>query len=148
MKKILVLFFAASLLACANHKKMTAQKSEVETQKVATDYFIISQGGGFTGAYETYLVQKDGKVIAIQNQSDSTYLRTLAPETVDSLFSELPKLGISTKALSPPGNMNYAITTFIDGTKNTLSWADAAMPNEAILSFYKFALLEVKRPKK
>ena len=146
MKKNVFLFFAASLVACANHKKITP--SELEKQNVSSDYFIISQGGGFTGAYETYLVQKEGKVIAIQNQSDSTYLRTLAPETVDSMFQVLPNLGITTTALSPPGNMNYALITFIDGTKNTLTWADAAKPNEAILTFYKYALLEVKRPKK
>jgi len=148
MKQIIVLFFAASLLACANHKKMTTPEAEIEAQKVLSDYFVISQGGGFTGAYETYLVQKDGKIIQLGMQSDSTTYGAMAPETADSLFAALPSLGITERAISPAGNMNYSITTFINGTKKTLSWADMAKPNDAILNFYKFALLEIKKPRK
>lgn len=134
-------------MACTTHKNAAQNTSEIPVEKTATDYFIISQGGGFTGAYETFLVQKDGTIIQLKNQNDSTLIGQMAPEIVDSLFNALPNLVISDRAISPPGNMNYAIITFINGTKNTVTWADAAKPNEAILSFYTFALLEVKKPR-
>lgn len=127
---------------------MKQDSPDSQQKRTISDYFIVSQGGGFTGAYESYLVYRNGRIIQLIGETDSSYIATLAPETTDSLFQTLLSLNIPDKALSAPGNMNYEITTCLNSDKKTLKWSDNERPDDAIMRFYTFVLLEVKKPKK
>ena len=145
MKTLFAFLFTASLIACANTKTMSPESNQKTIQKAESDYFIISQGGGFTGKYETFVVYREGKIVLLTGESDSTSFGQLTPEKANSLFEALPGLGVTTQSLCAPGNMNYSLTVFLNGTKNTLTWADMVTPNAAIFSFFNTAMAEVRK---
>lgn len=145
MRTLIALLFTASLLACANTKHMPPESNQTTIQNAESDYFIISQGGGFTGAYETFLVQRDGKIFQlIDNVDSSTFIGQLAVEKTELLFAELVEIDLKNGAISPAGNMNYSFTSYLKGTKHTLTWADGAQPEKPIYDFYQKAMLEVR----
>jgi hypothetical protein len=68
----------------------------------------MGSGGGFTGAWQEYQLNADGKLFMKNSRTDSVvYLRTLDSASTKKFFKRYHKLKIDDKQLDAPGNAYF-----------------------------------------
>jgi len=144
MKNFTFFLLLLSFAACAQTTKMTTTKKNAKDD--LGSYFIISQGGGFTGMYETFLALRNGTVNRILENQDTVFYKAFKSTTADSLFQMMNAIDLSGEKNSAPGNMNFSLIIFKDGKEQGLSWADNKTPSKEVLDFYHLAFSEIKKP--
>lgn len=145
MFKFLNIAFFVLLISCSGTKNMPV-KTVDQTQH--EEFIIISQGGGFTGVYESYMIKSTGDVFQINAaEKDSLQIGKLNGLINDSLFTIARSLNFSEATNTAPGNMTYRIMVNLEDRKQEVSWADDAKQKKDILLFFEYAFLEVKRLK-
>lgn len=141
---------AFTIVACGNQKTVvTEEVTETESPKEMA-YFIIGEGGGFTGMYEQYKVSETGEVESwnnIENQTTKT-VGKLDETVVKDLFKRLRKLKLEENPVNAPGNMNYSINYVDNERAYTVLWSDNNSPSVDVLAFYKEAMNAVRSLKK
>jgi hypothetical protein len=144
MKNLMLFLMCLSFTACAQTNKLTSDSVELKSKH--DPYFIVSQGGGFTGKYETFMVLKSGLVNKLGENQDTVFYKELPWKTADSLFQMMEAIDFHEERSSAVGNMNYSLTIFKNGKNQRLSWADNKSPKKEVLDFYQFALKTIKAP--
>lgn len=116
MKRKIILFFIHTILcfvlcSCDHSKKIASEQAEGS--------FILGSGGGFTGAYETYRIHKNGK-IEKQNADFENYsfLNEIPSDSAKACFKTLDAMALEGHIFDQPGNMTY----FIELEGNTIKW--------------------------
>ncbi len=139
---IIVLIGVLSFASCASKKESnTTKMDEIK------GYLIFGQGGGFTGAYQEYILRPNGEVEKWnerEGRSEKTgkiaveEART-AFDTWATLIEEIGPINTS------PGNMNYRITRITDEGEVSIRWSDAKVPSAIVDEYYrKYYLLLLK----
>lgn len=139
MKLIGILSITAlfSLLMSCGETKNVATTEQPATEEVPTSFFIIGEGGGFTGAYEQYKVLENGQVKVWNGEDESTApLGTLPEKEVSELFQSIQKLNFEGLPFKP-GNMNYSINLVTSEGAQIIQWSDQNFPDVEVVSFYK-----------
>ncbi len=151
MKSIFTIFFIALILNSCNLLKPnnidTNTSTEVEetvTPTTKTSYFIISEGGGFTGLYTQYKVSENGKVELYNEENDSFSLKgKLTSAAAKEIFDQLSDLRLAEYEYYKPGNLNYRIRIPGEPRDNLIIWSDSNSPDEKVLHFYKKVMNEI-----
>jgi hypothetical protein len=136
MKGVLVSFFTKSLLPNISLKVclilgLFLLGSCARKYQKGTIY--MGSGGGFTGAWQEYQLNANGKLFKKNSKSDSTqYLFTLDSTTTKQYFKRYYKLKIDKKSLNAPGNayfyMGHKVGKF-SNKKITFGSADTPVSN-------------------
>ena len=133
--------------------KNTETKPQPEAEKpeaeIAETYFIIGEGGGFTGVYEQYKISNNGTVAAWDGTTSksSTETQMLGKKTTAKFFNDLEKLNIAGMQLNQPGNMNYSINLVTPNGASTILWSDNFSPSIEVLTFYKEVMNTIRNLK-
>jgi len=117
-----------------------------ETEEPTSDkgYFIIGEGGGFTGLYTQYKVSENGKVELYNEEDESFTLKgKLASATAKEIFTQMRVLKLNEYEYYKPGNLNYRIKIPGEPRTNLITWSDSNSPDEEVLVFYKKVMNEI-----
>jgi hypothetical protein len=105
--KFLLLIFlvtSAALSACRGQKEV-GNSTEVE------ESIIISQGGGFTGAYDYFQLLSDGSVFRLDETGKQLQLQGKLTEAQSTYyFDEMKEYSRNEKPFQNPGNMSKSLT--------------------------------------
>ena len=116
----------------------STEVKEIEKPVVELSYFIIGEGGGFTGLYTQYKVWNSGKVELYNEEKDSFSEKGDLPSAVaKEIFEEVANLGLVEYEFYKPGNLNYRIKIPNAAQENLIVWSDNQSPSEDVLIFYK-----------
>ena len=144
------LFLALMLNSCKTTAPTPVEENtstEVKETEVATTgkgYFIIGEGGGFTGLYTQYKVSENGKVEIYNEEDESFTLKgKLASATAKEIFTQLRVLKLNEYEFYKPGNLNYRIKIPGEPRANLITWSDSNSPDEEVLLFYKKVMNEI-----
>lgn len=109
--KIKTLIFGSFLLLFLSSISCSTSKNTVPTDN-GVSYFIVGEGGGFSGTYIQYKIHINGE-IEEYNFRDNSYTRiakTSAKE-VAIFFQQLESLNLEELEISSPGNLSQYIET-------------------------------------
>ena len=156
MKFILpALFLTLMLNSCKTTTPSTedsntnTEATTTKTPVAETTYFIIGEGGGFTGLYTQYKVTNNGKVELYNEKEDSfTMFGNLPSATAKKTFAKLAELKLYEYEYYKPGNLNYRIRIPGDYKDNLIIWSDSNSPDEDVLIFFKNVMNEIEKLKK
>lgn len=115
--------------------KTVELKSDAEPEKEV--YLLIGEGGGFTGAYNEYIVYPNGRVeVWDELEQESIFKGNITKQEAAAIFDKWGEIGELGRAGGKPGNMNYRIGYYENGTVKTLRWSDSQAVEDSILEFY------------
>lgn len=113
-------------VACSGTKKLT------EPRKIK-----FSHGGGFSGAYTSFIIDENGNVEKSQGVvSQFSKLGKLKKETTKQLFSFYDNAKLGSIDMMSYSNMNYSITMMQDSSQHKLMWENNQAGSENIQKFY------------
>jgi hypothetical protein len=101
--------------------------------------FTIGKGGGFTGRFETYLVQEDGNVYKVnQNNADGVFIK-IDKKQIAEIFKKFEQLTIAEDSFSHPGNISSFIRYQADNKTYEIKWGSPGMkPPQKYADFFDF----------
>lgn len=102
-----------------------------------SEKLVFGSGGGFTGMYVSFEIDKDGRVFNILPDKSLNEVKKLRKRQTREIFAEAGQLKISQPAFNHPGNMTWFIKYSITGDSTEFKWGDAnfSVPGE-IKDFY------------
>mgnify|MGYP001794467079 CR=1 FL=1 len=91
----------------------------------------IGSGGGATGLYTGFTVDKDGHFTRWSNEPGKAKivsdLFTTTPDSAAFFFRYLDEISFTSKEFSTPGNMTTLIETDSLGTNHTVKWGNESV---------------------
>ena len=104
MKYTYLILIALTLFSCKQKQAINNTANE------NASYFIIGQGGGFSGQYEQFKISSTGIIERFDaNSQEYLGLRSLDKKEVKPLFDEIKQLGLYEYELDQRGNMTSYI---------------------------------------
>jgi hypothetical protein len=120
-KTILLLFLVAAFSSCGLFK-----------YKVPYEKVVFGKGGGFTGKYDEYFIDKKGDLYKKDPSSAAfTLLKSLPEKQVKDVFKEIKKNDLYKVAFNNPYNYSYYIELYIGSNSNRIVWGNATNPPPA-----------------
>ncbi len=134
MRQIIYVFIAILLTACGGTKSVDVKQRGDNVKEV---YLLVGEGGGFTGAYNEYILYPDARVeVWDEMEQESIYKGSVTKKEAADIFEKWGEIGQIEVPNSRPGNMNYRIGYYENGVVKTLRWSDSQAVDEAILDFF------------
>lgn len=116
MQKFILIF--TSFFVFIGCKSTKVPPSEFEGQQI-----IFGSGGGFTGAYEEFILLDDGRLFKSGIDAVATPLKTLDKKITTQLFSNIQTFGLNKLDYNHPQNM-YNFIKIKHGTdSNYIAWS-------------------------
>lgn len=133
------------ITACGGAKTVELkQESEIEKEV----YLLIGEGGGVTGAYNEYILYTDGRVeVWDEMEQESVFKGSITKKEAAAIFEKWGELSAKEVPNSRPGNMNYRIGYYENGTVKTLRWSDNQVVDDELLEFYRSTFEALKNAK-
>lgn len=125
-----MLFF---ILSCYNSKNAN-DRSGFEI------YF--GKTGGFTNLPMEYLLNEDGKILKIQNDT-TIEIQTITRKQMKALKNLLDEIEFQDIDINEPGNITYYIRADTKKYKNTVRWTDSS-DNQKVKDLYRQLLTILK----
>lgn len=101
--------------------------------------FTIGKGGGFTGRFETYLVQDNGNVYKINQNDAEEVIVKIDKKKIAEIFNMFEQLNITEDSFSHPGNISSFIRYQIDNKTYEIKWGSPGMkPPQKYADFFDF----------
>ncbi len=133
------------ITACGGAKTVDLNDKE-EIEKGV--YLLLGEGGGFTGAYNEYFLYIDGRVeIWDEMEQESVFKGSIPKKEAAAIFEKWEELSAKEVPNSRPGNMNYRIGYYENGTVKTLRWSDNQVVDDELLEFYRRTFEALKNAK-
>jgi hypothetical protein len=86
---------------------------------------VLGQGGGFTGHWEGYTIQRDGTVLAwggAKAGDNPEPVGTLEPGQVEALWTRVQEAGFFSEDQDERGNMTATLRITAGGEENSAYW--------------------------
>ncbi len=133
MRLSLICLSILFMIASCGGSKTVEGNSKTEKEM----YLLIGQGGGFTGAYDEYILYPDGRVeVWDEKEQESVFKGNISKTEASAIFESWAKLSDLQVPAGKPGNMNYRIGFHTNGTVKTFSWSDNQNIDASISEFY------------
>jgi len=116
------------------------------TDNLPEKQLLFGSGGGFAGAYTTYILLENGQCFRLRQPGDQMEaLPNLGRSATKKLWAEADALAMKDYAYNNPGNMSYYLEIKQDSTRNRLTWSDMApVERQDILDFYQKLMNSIK----
>lgn len=105
---------------------------------------VLGEGGGATGRWSGYTLERDGAVLAWQGpvaESDPNRIATLSPEDVSTFWREAVEADIFDADMQDAGNRTAFVQIRANGREHRVSWVPGYAPIEPpktpIEAFYR-----------
>lgn len=131
------LFLVFTFSACKQNKIIETPNDSKENK---TGYFIVGEGGGFTGLYEQYKIKQNGDIEAYDFNTDAyTLLKKVKESDVEVFFTKIDELELAEVEVNIPGNMSQYIEINYNGIKeHIITWELGSRSVDAnIQAFFK-----------
>jgi len=128
-----IFLISAVIILFSGSCKIIAYKKYAQKLNIS-----FGSGGGFTGAYDEFLLNGKGQLSSIKPFSnDTSLLKTIDKKDFKNVFKTLESKLLQKIELNQVGNMN----TFIKLYKNnqlikSFQWADGATPSTELKELY------------
>lgn len=125
---------------CKNSKNTTEQQPKTTMQKDNNLKYCVGKGGGFTGAYEEFMLYENGKVYKRDFVYERDVFKKQLTEAERSYFLEkINEIGLEGLDINQPGNMSYYFKVKQgEQTINTILWgANSYYPDKKLEAFHK-----------
>ena len=110
------------------------------TKKTDSTYFIIGEGGGFTGEYTQYKIEISGGIYKYDfSKNNYQRVKKANPQDVAVFFKQIEINGLADYFFNRPGNYSRYLE-FIDtaNNRNRIVWSMGSTEvNSKITDFYK-----------
>jgi len=99
----------------------------------------FGSGGGFTGAYNEFILNGKGNLSSIKAfTSDTSLIKKIDNKTLKKIFKALESKAIKNTTLNQSGNMNSFIKFYSNNKLiHSYQWADGAIPPQEIKDLYQ-----------
>lgn len=141
MKRLRHLLLVFVPLACST---LACNSSKYTTENLPEPQLIFGNGGGITGATNSYILLENGQLFQKNSLTDSTKEVTpISKKQAKLLYQQVQELKIDSLEFNHPGNRYFFIQHLQEGTRHELTWGDMnhKIPKE-IETFYK-SLFEI-----
>lgn len=140
--KIISLVIALSLvfINCKNKEQTTINKLKNEMKKDNSLKYCVGKGGGFTGAYDEFILYENGKVYKRDfTYSRDVYRKQLTEEERAYFLEKINEMGLEGMDINQPGNMSYYIEMKQgEQSINKIIWgAHSYYPDKKLEAFHK-----------
>lgn len=135
----LLTLFASMLSMCASTKQYTLDE-------LPDERLIFSFGGGFTGAYEFYMLLPNGQLFHKRQVTTGLSFREFEPvdrKEAKDLFETYQKQEFSELGYNDPGNMSYTIQYISPKDTSQVIWGGSEVKPEEELRTYWRRLMQV-----
>lgn len=97
--------------------------------KIPYDKVVFGKGGGFTGKYDEYFLDKKGDLYKKDaSTSASTLLKSIPSKQIKEIFKDIKRNNLFEVAFNNPYNYSYYIELFKDSKSNRIVWGNATNP--------------------
>lgn len=97
--------------------------------KTPYDKVVFGKGGGFTGKYDEYFIDKKGDLYKKDPSSAAcTLMKSLPGKQIKEVFKEIKKNDLYTVAFNNPYNYSYYIELYKGEKSNRIVWGNATNP--------------------
>ncbi|PKP50779.1 MAG: hypothetical protein CVT95_02210 [Bacteroidetes bacterium HGW-Bacteroidetes-12] len=140
--KIISLIIALSLvfITCKSKEQTADNKPKEVIKKDNSLKYCVGKGGGFTGAYEEFMLYENGKVY----KRDFVYERDvfkkqLSEVELNYFLEKINEIGLEGMDINQPGNMSYYFKVKQgEQTINTIIWgSNSYYPDKKLEAFHK-----------
>lgn len=140
--KIISLIIALSLvfITCKNQKQTADNKPKEVMKKDSSLKYCVGKGGGFTGAYDEFILYENGNVY----KRDFTYNRDVFRKQLtdierDYFLEKINEMGLEGMDINQPGNMSYYLEIKQgEQSINKVIWgAHSYYPDKKLEAFHK-----------
>lgn len=125
---------------CKNTENKTVTTTKEVIKKDNSLKYCVGKGGGFTGAYEEFMLYENGKVY----KRDFVYERDvfkkqLSEVELNYFLGKINEIGLEGMDINQPGNMSYYFKVKQgEQTINTIIWgAHSYYPDKKLEAFHK-----------
>ncbi len=112
--------------------------------KIPYDKVVFGKGGGFTGKYDEYFIDKKGDLYKKDPSSAAfTLIKSLSGKQIKDVFKDIKKNNLYTVAFNNPYNYSYYIELYKGEKSNRIIWGNAnnPPPSEVTGVYQKLLLL-------
>lgn len=131
------LFLAITFSACKQNKIIEAPNDANENR---SGYFIVGEGGGFTGLYEQYKIKQNGDIEAYDFNTEAyTLIKKVKESDVEVFFTQIEELNLAEVEVNIPGNMSQYIEINYNGIdEHIITWELGSRSIDAdVQAFFK-----------
>jgi hypothetical protein len=135
MKSLFYFFIVIVMFGCVSSESLN---NENQNQK----RYAFGQGGGFTGDYEEFILNENGKVYKYDFKYDrEVYYKDLAKVDLHYFLEKIEGLGLDGVDINQPGNMTSYIDVRIgQNSINKIVWGSHQYyPPKELITFHKEA---------
>lgn len=137
MKKSIYLLLAVAVFFCS---------CSIFKYKISYDKVVFGKGGGFTGKYDEYFINKKGDLYKKDPSSAaSTLIKSLPSKKIKEVFKDIKNNNLYEVAFNNPYNYSYYIELYKGDKSNRIVWGNATNPppSEVTSVFQKLMLLTI-----
>lgn len=107
---LLVLIISSFFIGCKNSATLPERIGDVLEGEYLPLRYAVGRGGGFTGDYQEYILQENGKVFKYDfNYDREVFTKQLSPEELTYFMKRINSLDLDGISIYEPGNMTYYI---------------------------------------
>lgn len=136
----IIFVFSLVLIHCKNKEQLTESNPKEVIKKDNSLKYCVGKGGGFTGAYEEFILYENGKVYKRDFVYErDVYLKQLPEAELNYFLEKINEFGFEGMDINQPGNMSYYFKLKQgEQTINTIIWgANAYYPDKKLEAFHK-----------
>lgn len=114
--------------------------------KIPFDKVVFGKGGGFTGKYDEYFIDKKGDLYKKDPSSAAyTLMKSIPGKQIKDVFKDIKKNNLYEVAFNNPYNYSYYIELYKGEKSNRIVWGNATNPppSEVTGVFQKLLLLTI-----
>ena len=125
---MLSLLLLATGVQCSNQRQASSAEEGVAAPVMArpSDFnLLLGSGGGFTGRWDGYRIERDGTVWSwrgIGVPTDSTRLGVLPADSLAALARSIEAAGFYADSTHEPGNVTAFLEVSSGGQTNRVTW--------------------------
>lgn len=112
--------------------------------KIPYDKVVFGKGGGFTGKYDEYFIDKKGDLYKKDPSSAAyTLMKSLPGKQIKDIFKDIKKNNLYEVAFNNPYNYSYYIELYKGEKSNRIVWGNVTNPppSEVTGVFQKLLML-------
>lgn len=119
-------------------------RSFQQTLDKGDDYLIFGNGGGFTGTYKSYGLDKSGRIYKNENEVWK-YEGKIPANSVEQSFQNIVQLGLLEKPKTSPGNRYYTLEYQREGKYQKWVWGNNPEGDTSLQLMYDILLTLISR---
>ncbi len=134
------LIYTYSFLLILFSCKTAEEVKSVSNINVDNKRYAVGKGGGFTGAYDEYILNEDGKVYKYDFKYDrEIFFKELSKADLVYLLEKIETLSLDGIEINQPGNISYYIDVRIGKASiNKIVWgANLYYAPNNLIEFHK-----------